>query len=214
MPWPFRARSRPHASFAVASYNLDAPIGDLRGMVEFSAEEYATMGKQFKGERSYNAQPVHFLGYSWQIMLQTVNGQISKIAPHMELTSKAEANRVATATLEFCTSLLGKPNKQETGLFIWDTTDGNVLLQTAENMEGLAINLFLTSRSVRAFESAAQPQSEGQFIPRLIERGAWHRPKEFAQMALAGAKTRARLIHLIEHTEAQINQHAIGYAEK
>jgi hypothetical protein len=47
---------------------------------------------------------------------------------------------------------LGKPAEQKTGLFIWDTTDGNVILQTAETVEGLAINLFLTSSSVRKFE--------------------------------------------------------------
>ena len=140
------------ASFTVGSYRLDDPIGDLTGLVEFSAEEYRVMVRRFKGERNYNAPSVQFLGRPWKLMLQTVNGQISKIAPHIETTSKFEANQIAVAVLEFCIEHLGRPSEQKTGLFIWDTTDGDVILQTTETMEGLAINLFLTSRSVRHFE--------------------------------------------------------------
>lgn len=115
MPWPFRVKRRRRPSFAVASYRLDTPIGDLTRTVEFSAEEYATMGRQFQGERSYNAPPVHFLGHLWSVMLQTVNGQISKIAPYIELTSKPEANRIAMETLQFCVEQLGTPAEQKPG---------------------------------------------------------------------------------------------------
>jgi hypothetical protein len=152
MPWPFRSKTPAHASFSVGSYRLDARLEDLTSLVEFSAEEYVAMRRQFKGERSYNTPPVQFLGRPWGIMLQTVNGQICKIAPHIELISKGDANHIAMEVLQFCMRQLGKPAEQKTGLFIWDTTDGNVILQTAETVEGLAINLFLTSSSVRKFE--------------------------------------------------------------
>jgi hypothetical protein len=152
MPWPFRPKRPTHTSFAVGPYRLDAPIGDLTGLVEFSAEEYAAMGRQFKGERSYNTSSVQFAGRPWHVMLQAVNGRISKIAPYIELVSKEEANRIAMPLLKYCMEQLGKPAEQKTGLFIWDTTDGNVILQTAENMAGLTISLFLTSRSVQNFE--------------------------------------------------------------
>jgi hypothetical protein len=110
------------------------------------------MPRLFKGERSYNAPPVHFLGRLWGLMVQTVNGRITKIAPHLEFTAKSEANRLAMQTLQYCTEQLGKPSQQKTGLFIWDTTDGNTVLQTGELPVGLAINLFLTSRSQRSLE--------------------------------------------------------------
>lgn len=151
MPWPFRSRIPAHASFSVGPYKLDAPVGELRNVVEFSAEEYTAMKRQFRGERSYHTPPVQFLGCQWGLALQTVDGQICKIAPHIEPGSKAEANPIAMRTLQFCVQQLGKPAEQRTGLFIWDTTDGNVILQTADTAEGLAINLFLTSRSVRKF---------------------------------------------------------------
>jgi len=69
-----------------------------------------------------------------------------------ELRTKQEANPVAMATLQYCIEHLGKPSSQETGLFIWDTTDGSVILQTADAADGLAINLFLTSRETRNFK--------------------------------------------------------------
>jgi hypothetical protein len=82
--------SETHASisFSVGPYRLDAPVGDLTGLVEFSTAEYAIIGRLFKGEKSYNAPPVQFLGRRWQLRIQTVNGQICKIAPHAELASR------------------------------------------------------------------------------------------------------------------------------
>ena len=153
MPWPFRQKTPAHASFSVGPYRLDAPIRELTGLVEFSAEEYATMGgRQFTKEKSYNTRHVMFLDHPWQVMIQTVNGYISKIAPRIELASKREANPIAMEALQFCMRQLGKPAKQKTGFFVWDTTDGNVILQTAETVEGQLIALFLTSNSVQKFE--------------------------------------------------------------
>src|SRR5262249_10296517 len=122
------------------------------GLVEFSPSEYSTMGSFFQGEQNFNAPPVNFLGRQWKVMLQTVNGQICKIAPYLLLTDKQEANVIAMETLNYCFGKLGKPAEQQTGLFIWDTTDGNVVLQTGEIADGLAISLFLTSRAIRNFK--------------------------------------------------------------
>jgi hypothetical protein len=55
-------------------------------------------------------------------------------------------------TLRYCTEMLGSTISQRTGLFTWDTMDGNVILQTTETAEGLAINLFVTTRAVRDFK--------------------------------------------------------------
>ena len=137
--------------FAIGIYRLDATVAGLFGLVEFSPSEYATMGRTFEGERNYNTPPVEFLGRRWNVSLQTVNGQISKIAPYLLLRDKQEANLVATEVLNYCIEKLGTPTEQRTGSFIWDTTDGNVILQTGETADGLGICLFLTSRSIRNF---------------------------------------------------------------
>jgi hypothetical protein len=136
-------------SFPVGPYRLDGALEDVTGLKEFSAAEYAVMGRQFEGAVNYNAPPVEFLDRLWNLSLQVVNGRIVKIAPHVLLPSKSEANPAAMQALQFCTAQLGAPAEQRTGLFKWDTADGNVILQTAETKEGLAINLFLTARSIR-----------------------------------------------------------------
>jgi len=145
-------RTPTHESFSVGEYRLNASIHDHQGLVEFSPLEYATMGRQLEGEKNYRAPDVLFLGRSWNLMLQTVNGQILKIAPHLVLASKSEAKSVAVKTLQHCTEQLGEPAEQKTDLYIWDTTDGNVLLQTGENEVGPIVGLFLTSHAVRNFK--------------------------------------------------------------
>ena len=127
------------SSFPIGSYSLGGSIQEIRGLIEFSPQEYALIPKEFEGGANYNVPPVTFLGRPWRMSLGTVNGRIYKIAPYLKLKSKLEANKVAMATMQFCIEKLGKPAEQKTGLFIWDTTDGNVILQTAETAEGLGL---------------------------------------------------------------------------
>ena len=149
MRWPFRARSPDRSSFPVGEYRLDVPVDGLTGLIEFSSTEYATMDRVFEGETNYNAPAVTFLDRPWNLMLGTVHGRIYKIALHLVFSTKREASPVAMQALRHCTERLGKPSSRKTGLFIWDASDGNVILQTAETAEGLAVNLFITSRGVR-----------------------------------------------------------------
>jgi hypothetical protein len=154
--WPFKPKTPSRASFRIDKYRLDAPIAGLSGLVEFSANQYAAMGgRVFEGERNYNAPAIDVFGdRKWNVTLQTVNGFISKIAINVVLSTEREANQVAMRLLGYCMEIekLGKPNEQYPGFFIWDTTDGNVILQTGETADGRAVALFLTSRAVRNFK--------------------------------------------------------------
>ncbi len=138
-------------SFAIGPYKLDTSIIGLKGLVELSPREYGIFPKTFRGEKIYNGPNVTFLGYSWKVMLGVVERKIYKINPYLEIHEKKQANEIATKTLMYCKSKLGEPAQQQTGFFIWDTNDGNVVLQTAETSEGLALNLFSTSRAIRSF---------------------------------------------------------------
>jgi hypothetical protein len=138
-------------SFAIGPYKLDTSIIGLKGLVELTPREYDIFPKTFKGEKIYNGPNVTFLGSSWKVMLGVVEGKIHKINPYLEIYEKEQANEIAMKTLMYCKSKLGEPARQQTGFFIWDTNDGNVVLQTAETSEGFALNLFSTSRAVRSF---------------------------------------------------------------
>jgi hypothetical protein len=151
--WLSRGRERGTIGiFPIGPYQLDCSTEGLAGLVEFSPDEYRSIGRKFVAERTYNAPPVVFLGRPWNLMLGTVDGRIYKIAPYLELYSKEDANDIATVTLLYCTGKLGTPSQKLGGMIIWDSSDGNVILQTAETFEGLAINLFATSKAVRRFK--------------------------------------------------------------
>jgi hypothetical protein len=85
-------------------------------------------------------------------MIQTVEGKISKIAPYIESTNKAEADKIAWDTWQFCVTRLGKPSERRNGRYIWDAMNGNAILEMAQFPEKLAINFFLTSNSVKKFD--------------------------------------------------------------
>ena len=72
MRWPFERKTSPPESFAVGPFKLDGSIEGLGGLIEFSPSEYAALGRQFVGEKDYDALPADFLGHSWDVMVQAV----------------------------------------------------------------------------------------------------------------------------------------------
>ena len=147
--WPFRKRVPNHASFPIGPYVLNMNATGLSGLRELSEQEYRVFPKEFQGEKIYHGPPVEFLSLTWDTMLGVVNGTVYKIAPSFQTYEKNEANNAAMAALAYCSSQLGEPASQRTGFFVWDTVDGNIILQTAETHEGLSVNLFLTSSSIK-----------------------------------------------------------------
>ena len=148
----FKKKPKPRPSFPIGSYALDMVLREESPLREFSPAEYEVMGRQFVGEKIFNAPDVELVGRLWHLTLGAVQGRLYKIAPFLELRNKNEANDAAISSLTFCNEQLGKPTEQRTGLFVWDTTDGNVILQTAETREGFALNLFLTANTAREFQ--------------------------------------------------------------
>jgi hypothetical protein len=150
MGWSLQEKAA-ERRFSVGKYHLDMSVDSLPGLTEFTEKEYEVMGRTFQGEANYNAPPVEFLGRPWKLMLGTVNRHVYKIAPYLELQDKTEANRMALATLGYCTAQLGKPVNERAGIFTWKTSDGNVILQTGAAADGFAVNLFVTTKNVSTF---------------------------------------------------------------
>jgi len=139
------------SSFAIGPYNLDMPLKDIKGLKEISSDEYDIFQKKFEREKIYKAPSINFLALTWDIMLGVVEGRIYKISSGYTTKDKNQANEAAMKALTYCKSKLGEPSEQQTGLFIWNTKDGNVILQTAATSEGFAVFLFSTSRRVKEF---------------------------------------------------------------
>src|ERR1035437_2377721 len=69
--------SAPQAtSFPIGAYALGASIQGIKGLVEFSPQEYALMPREFKGGANFNAPPAMFLGRSWKMSIGAAIGHI------------------------------------------------------------------------------------------------------------------------------------------
>jgi len=93
-------------------------------------------------------------GHVWMTKVGTVDAEVYKLVAYQELQDKAEATRAASAALAYCVQQLGAPRSEQSELFKlfkWQTSDGNVILQTAEAADGFAINIFATSSAVRRY---------------------------------------------------------------
>jgi hypothetical protein len=148
MRWPFRGKAAPPETFPIGRYRLDGSVERLGGLIEFSPSEYAAIGRQFVGEKNYNALPVGFLGRPWEVMVQAVHGRICAIAAYLLLANRRDADRIVTETRRYCVEELGKPAEQETDFFLWRTSDGSIILRTEETAAGFRIGLFLASSSI------------------------------------------------------------------
>jgi hypothetical protein len=149
----FAANPLKPPSFAIGPYKLDMSIVGLKGLVEITPAEYNVLPKTFKGEKIFKAPDVPFLGFSWDIRLGVVEDKIYKMSPSLVIRGKRQADEALMKVLTYCKSKLGEPVEQQTGLFMWDTNDGNVILQSPlETPFGFVINLFSTSRAVRLFK--------------------------------------------------------------
>jgi hypothetical protein len=126
-------------------------ISGLCGLRELSLIEYRVVTRQFKGERIYYAPDADFVGYAWKVLLNVVDRKIYKITASIETQDKDLANRAIMNSFLYCKNLIGEPAKQRSEMFIWDTIDRDIALQTTEVPEGFGIDLFLTSDAIHDF---------------------------------------------------------------
>ena len=139
------------ASLPIGKYRLDMPIEGLTGLTEFSRFEYATFGREFDGEKDYNAPSLEFLKRRWKVALGTVKGRVFKIALYFDTDSKEAAVDASTDVMQLCQQWFGKAPEQHDTVFIWDASDGNVVVQFGKTMGTYQLNLFETSRTVKTF---------------------------------------------------------------
>jgi len=151
-----RAKSRTPTCFPIGQYRLDMPVEGLTGLVEFSPGEYAMMGRQFEGETNYCAPPVTFLGREWKLQLGTVHGRVYKIAPCLDFMTKQQSAPIVREVLAYCAAELGRPSSVKGDSHIWDTSDGNMIVQDAETPAGFLVSVFATSSAVRGFKRRAR----------------------------------------------------------
>lgn len=161
------------ASLPICDYRLNMAVEGVPGLTEFSQAEYAIYGRRFAGEKNYNAPFIDFLERRWKVALGTVGGKVYKIAVFFESESENTVIEVSTAVMQYCQQRLGTPSEQQETVYIWDATDGNVVLQLGKDGSTYQLNLFETSSSVRTFTPVLDThKAEWRTVP--AELPYWH----------------------------------------
>jgi hypothetical protein len=140
-------------SFELGGYSLEMHPSSLGNLTELTEGEYLHFPRQLRGEAIYHAPPTEFLGYRWDMMIGMVDGEIYKLGASVEVDDQEQAVELIQSVFKACEVQLGTPTQEEQGLFVWDTNDGNVILQTASVTGTVAINIYATSKDIRGKQS-------------------------------------------------------------
>jgi hypothetical protein len=135
----------------IGEYYLGQDIKTVRGLVELTPEEYAALwsfqgGVGLPGEQVFNAPKVTFNQHLWDLTVGTLNGKVYKLALQYISTDRAEARSIFEETLKFVKLQMGAPAEQPKTpkWYLWDSTDGNVVLAEREAMGFWSINFLVT----------------------------------------------------------------------
>ena len=144
----YRSGIKTAMSFALGKYSLDMPTSSLGDLTELTDQEHQYFPRQLRGETIYHAPPADFVGHRWDIMTGIVDGDLYKLGASCELDDRQQALEVIQSAFKACEVQLGTPTEEKQGLFVWDTADGNVILQTTSIMGTIAISIHVTSSSI------------------------------------------------------------------
>ncbi len=149
MLWPFRKRPLPEPCFSVGQYRIDTAIDELEGLTPLLPTELMALNAavHFEGERIWHAPEADFLEMKWDTILGTVRNTIYKIA--IQWTGpRDQTGKAYRDVLIYCTKHYGNGHNH----MVWDTSDGNIVVDS-RNIGSLGIlNVFVTSRKVRDFK--------------------------------------------------------------
>jgi hypothetical protein len=126
---------------------------DISKLVELTPTEKEALNPavEFKNERIYHAPHAEFAGASWDIILGAVNRRVYKISALLMLQSREQRDTMWRNVNGQFRTMLGAPASTTATITMWDTEDGNVVVNRTEGGGAYALVLTLTSRAVRGF---------------------------------------------------------------
>lgn len=141
----------------IGNYYLTQDIKTANGLKEFSDEEYLAseqvgMSRTLEDEKMFNGFVTNFASVPWEsTMIGSTKGKIYKIALQIMCTDKQKAKQVLNSTAGFINIEIGKYNEHSffSNRYIWDTSEGNIILNRMSRYNIHAVNLIFTSNIIR-----------------------------------------------------------------
>ena len=156
-PEPQRSASKPKArrghAPTIGPYHLDMDTGDVSKLVELTPAEKKALNAaiEFKGERIYNAPPANFAGINWEIVLGAVDNRVYKVSALVVFDNRERRDTIWRNLNDLLRTPLGSPASAEAAIVLWDTEDGNVVMNRADTGGEYAVVLTLTSSAASSF---------------------------------------------------------------
>jgi len=136
----------------IDDYYLNMPVRESYNLKELSLEEYkmfesAGIKRVFRDERIYRGKNVHFVDAVWNVTISATVGTIYKISLQNICTERNESNQVFKVAYDYLFKEMGKHGEYNpaTKRYVWDTSEGNVILDQATSMGEYGVQVFLTS---------------------------------------------------------------------
>jgi len=138
---------------SIGPYHLNMNTAEISKLVELSPAELKGFerGMEFKGERLYHVPPGRFAGSSWDVILGAVDNRVYKISALLVLDYREQQHHVWQNLKTLLDSQFGLPETPVPNVIIWDTLDGNVVMNLGDTDGKYAVVLTTTSSAVRNF---------------------------------------------------------------
>jgi hypothetical protein len=137
----------------IGEYYLGQDIKTVRGLVEFTLDEYAMFQSfpgwfELPGERIFKAPEVTFNRHLWYLTIGALNGRIYTLGFQYINNDRTVAHSVFEETLNFIKSQMGVPTEQTKtpNRYVWDSMDGSVILAERGVMDFWSINFLVTGK--------------------------------------------------------------------
>lgn len=152
----------------IGDYFLGQNISDHPHLIEISQPEYKALPKMFPGEKILRAPDVTFLGYSWNMVLGVINLHAYKLSAQFISDNASVADMAYSEAIKFCSKQYGTPSSgkelpsslrtsyersgwtesEVTGVMVWGTSFGNVIVDRRSAFDDHYVNLQATSGSL------------------------------------------------------------------
>ena len=141
----------------IGNYFLTQEIDSAQGLIEFSEEEYfmaenLEMKRILEDEKMFNGSSVEFASIPWEsTTIGSTKGRIYKICLQLNNASKKNAKKVLNTVVDFINKEIGRYNEHPflSDKYIWDTTEGNIILYRMSRFNIHSVNIFFTSNIIR-----------------------------------------------------------------
>ncbi len=148
----------------IGHYFLTQEIDCAQGLKEFSDEEYYLaenfgMKRILEDEKMFNGISAVFASIPWETTtIGSTKGKIYKICLQLNSTNKKNAKKVLNTVVKFINKEIGRYNEHRflSDKYIWDTTEGNIILYRMSKFNIHSVNIFLTSNIIREQMSKLQ----------------------------------------------------------